>query len=182
MNEAERSSVRADRPPYQKVVEKLLETSLGERFTPTVIGTPPLDIHLPSSDIDVACFSPNLMAFHDFCRREFGPPSGMVRKNVQIGGMPTAIVRFQLWAWPVELFCQPQPCALQHGVRHFNIEKRLLQMGPELRPMIRQLKQAGLKTEPAFARILGLEGDPYLALLDQEDWTDDALKALFTHL
>jgi hypothetical protein len=40
------------------------------------------------------------------------------------------------------------------------------------------MKAAGLKTEPAFARYLGLSGDPYLALLGIEQMTDPQVAAL----
>ena len=38
---------------------------------------------------------------------------------------------------------------------------------------------AGLKTELAFARLLGLDGDPHQALLALENHTDDQLRTLF---
>ena len=39
-------------------------------------------------------------------------------------------------------------------------------MGPAFKEQIRGLKRNGLKTEPAFAKLLGLNGDPYRAVLD----------------
>ena len=49
------------------------------------------------------------------------------------------------------------------------IEHRLLQeRGEAFRRAIITLKQRGYKTEPAFAKALGLKGDPYLALLPYE--------------
>ncbi|HRF37192.1 MAG TPA: DUF4269 domain-containing protein, partial [Saprospiraceae bacterium] len=58
---------------------------------------------------------------------------------------------------------------LQNAYRHLLIEARLLEeRGPEFRQQIIELKQQGVKTEPAFARLLGLEGDAYEALLRLE--------------
>jgi hypothetical protein len=46
-------------------------------------------------------------------------------------------------------------------------EFRILQLrGEEFRHDIIALKKSGLKTEPAFASLLGLSGDPYEALLN----------------
>jgi len=38
--------------------------------------------------------------------------------------------------------------------------------GEDFRQQIIALKKAGYKTEPAFANILNLKGDPYTALLE----------------
>jgi len=40
------------------------------------------------------------------------------------------------------------------------------------------LRQAGLKTEPAFAELLALAGDPYAALLELESQSAPQLTAL----
>ena len=53
------------------------------------------------------------------------------------------------------------------GYLHMVIEyKILLQKGESFRQQVIALKQSGLKTEPAFAQLLGLPGNPYTALLE----------------
>ncbi len=44
------------------------------------------------------------------------------------------------------------------------------------------LKHQGLETEPAFARLLSLAGDPYEAMVDLEIWSDDELRRLLDNL
>ncbi|MFO6431650.1 DUF4269 domain-containing protein [Erythrobacter sp. W302b] len=67
----------------------------------------------------------------------------------------------------------------QVGWRHFLIEKRLLELGGDgFRSAIKNRRRCGMKTEPAFAEILNLRGDPYQALLDIESWSNDALTRL----
>ncbi|MFD0616551.1 DUF4269 domain-containing protein [Paenibacillus sp. GCM10027629] len=59
------------------------------------------------------------------------------------------------------------------------VEHRILQViGTEGKREIRELKQNGLKTEPAFAKWLNLDGDPYAALLAMYDWSDEKLRQL----
>ncbi len=49
------------------------------------------------------------------------------------------------------------------------IEHKILSSkGDEFRAEIIRLKQDGLKTEPAFAKMLGLQGNPYEELLKFE--------------
>ena len=43
--------------------------------------------------------------------------------------------------------------------------KILNNKGLEFKNEIKELKAKGIKTEPAFAKLLGLKGDPYLELL-----------------
>jgi hypothetical protein len=45
------------------------------------------------------------------------------------------------------------------------IEHHLLVKIPQVREEIIRLKEKGIKTEPAFAQIFGLVGDPYDELL-----------------
>lgn len=63
-------------------------------------------------------------------------------------------------------------------MRHFYIERRLLTLEPRLRAIVTDLKRTGVKTEPAFAQVLALKGDPYEALLPLELISDLELRAL----
>jgi hypothetical protein len=143
------------RPHFQNVLDSLGVIHNLACFEPMVIGTPPLEIDVATSDIDVACTAQNLETF---------------RAKVT--------AQFHKSGWEVELFCQSLPITEQNGVRHFSIEQRLLGLEPTMSPEIRRLKNSGLKTEPAFAQVLGLEGDPYDALLALENFSDAQIVAL----
>ena len=56
-------------------------------------------------------------------------------------------------------------------------EGRLLRLGSRaLRDRVVALKRSGMRTEPAFAQLLGLGGDPYRAVLELEGESDEALR------
>ncbi|MOA62849.1 hypothetical protein D3C78_1883950 [compost metagenome] len=60
------------------------------------------------------------------------------------------------------------------------IEDRLLRLfGEKFKQYIIQLKSNGMKTEPAFAKALHIQGDPYLELLSLNNWTDAKLRGLW---
>ena len=66
----------------------------------------------------------------------------------------------------------------QDGFVHMIVEYRILQMcNDEFREKVRQLKSKGLGTEPAFARLLGIDTDPYEALHGFKDLDDEKLMA-----
>lgn len=88
----------------------------------------------------------------------------------KIRTVPTLVCRFECEQFPVEIFCQATDPKKQLAYRHMVIEYRLLQQGgDELKRKVMELKMLGIKTEPAFALILGLAGDPYEALLALEE-------------
>ena len=107
---------------------------------------------------------------------------------------PYVIASFQTTSgdtttWTVEIFGQAVPVGRQNAYRHMLIEYRLLQrFGTALQRRMRALKLTGVKTEPAFCQVLGLDRggddagttfDPYQALLELEgkeskvEWNDD---------
>ena len=44
---------------------------------------------------------------------------------------------------------------------------------------VKELKEKGVKTEPAFARLLGLDGDPYVAVLGLENVSDEDIMRFY---
>ena len=89
---------------------------------------------------------------------------------------PTTVASFFIDGFEIEVFGQAIPVEHQAAVVHLEVEHRLLQLaGESLRTAVRALKRAGLKTEPAFAQLLGLEGDPQEQLYSISAWTDDQL-------
>jgi hypothetical protein len=137
-----------------------------EPFDPVLTGTIPINIDIATSDLDIiGCFTDQAL-FSATVLNAFSSMQDFRLKEFQHNNIPTTVANFILDDFPVELFAQPVPVREQHAYRHMLIEHRLLQeKGEAFRNEIIALKLKGYKTEPAFAHILGLGGDPYEALL-----------------
>ena len=168
----------ATRPNYQFVLEQLNLLDVLDPFEPMVIGTPPLGIDIETSDIDIACTSDDLEPFKSYVMERFGSQAEFSIAKVAKTVEEAIRASFVSHGWEIELFCQALPVHQQHGVRHFLIEKRLLGVAPSLKAKVIELKQSGQKTEPAFATLLKLDGDPYEAMFDLEDLSDEELVSL----
>lgn len=160
------------KPDFNHVVDELSLLRVLHPFKPCVIGTPPLNLDVDLSDIDIACSAEDLSHFRHYSHQNFGKLNGYQCYDSTAQNLPAVMVQFHALGWDIELFCQTIPTEQQWGVRHFRIEQRLLELEPSLRIAVQQLKHRGIKTEPAFATILGLEGDPYIALLELEQICD----------
>lgn len=143
-------------------------------------GTFPLDLAVAGSDLDILVQADDPASLGPVLDGAFGREAGYGRRMVDVADGPALVACFTLDGLPVEIFAHPLPVEQQTGWRHMLVEARLLALAPTLRPALRALKAAGLKTEPAFARLLGLPGDPYQALLDLETGTDQDLLDLLS--
>jgi hypothetical protein len=110
------------RMTYTSAVDSSAVLELLRPFDPRIVGTLPLGVAVPGSDIDIVCHAPDPNAF-EVERRLLALDDGRLRRAV--------------------------------GVQRAN----------------------GLKTEPAFAAVLGIEGDPYMGLLELAAETDAELSA-----
>lgn len=149
-------------------------------FQPVLAGTIPLAIDLAESDLDVVCYAEDLDRFDQAICLHYGDLEGFEHGRTLVRSVPTSIASFWYCGFCFECFAQPIPATRQHAYRHLIIEARLLRLaGPSAAREIHRLKQAGWKTEPAFAHYFGMAGiDPYQALLELEACTDAELLEL----
>ncbi|WP_440118723.1 DUF4269 domain-containing protein [Paenibacillus sp. QZ-Y1] len=131
---------------------------------PYPAGTVPIDIDIPGSDLDLLCEAEDLGAFENLLHRHLGEMQGFrcERGEGSPGKLPYVTCCLQMGNWPIEIFAQSIPVSSQNAYVHMLVEWDLLQLwGAAGHREIRRLKLKGLKTEPAFASVLGLQGDPY---------------------
>ena len=146
-------------------------------YRPVLVGTIPIGVDVPESDLDVVCEAYDLVAFQAYLEEAFGHLSRFQIKTKPVRGVASVIARFVHAGFMFEIFGQPRPVVEQHAYRHMLVEARLLELGGEpARHAIRRLKQAGLKTEPAFAHYFGLEGDPFETLFALSQLSDEVLR------
>ena len=142
------------------IMEALVE------YHPLLAGTIPLGIDLPESDLDVICECYDHPRFAESLQEAFGSYPDFEWYTCTIRSRTNTIARFQGQHFQIELFGQGTPSHQQYAYQHMLVEYRILaQQGPEFAQQVIALKATGMKTEPAFAQLLGLEGDPYEALL-----------------
>ncbi len=141
-------------------------------------GTFPLGLAVPGSDIDVLCHAPDAQVFAEALWETCRDFEHFAMWQWQKAARPV-VAAFSVAGTPFEVFGQALPVQEQHGWRHFAVEARLLELGGEgLRAAVMTARRAGAKTEPAFAQVLGLEGDPYRAMLALADRDDEELKRI----
>lgn len=148
-----------------------------QAYTPVLVGTFPLDLTVPGSDLDIICEVCDRAAF----RRTLTAFAAYPAYELRLASIaePALVASFEVEGLAVEVFGQALPTARQNGYRHLVIEARLLALGGvALRQQVLALKASGLKTEPAFAQVLGLPGNPYQALLALEAYDEATLAAL----
>ena len=146
-------------------------------YNPILVGTFPLDLDIPGSDLDIICHTADVPAWikeqSAMLRAINKPFHAEIHKTDRANGKIQGTIGFIHRGFPIELYGEETPSKLQNGYRHMAVEYRVLELlGDAAAVLVRQWKLSGLKTEPAFARLLGLPGDPYAALLELEEWSD----------
>lgn len=157
-----------------RIMEKLSE------FNPVLAGTIPIDLDLPNSDLDFICQAENLQRFCQIVTSLFGCYDGFTSYFKSVRGLESFVAQFNANSFDFEIFAQDCPVEKQYAVIHMMVEARLLSIaGEAARNKIRALKLQGFKTEPAFARYFGINGDPYDELAKLAALSDDELRQLF---
>lgn len=150
-----------------KVLLELNIFELLKHFNPILVGTIPINIDVESSDLDIICQSDNHEELVKVVSKNYGEFSRFEIKTIpSYKNLKTTIITFEYKAFPIEIFVQNKLPEEQDSYLHMLIEYQvLIKAGEVFRSEIIALKQQEFKTEPAFAKLLNLKGDPYEALL-----------------
>ncbi|RAL22572.1 DUF4269 domain-containing protein [Thermoflavimicrobium daqui] len=135
-------------------------------YNPTLCGTFPIGIDIVGSDLDMIMEVDDFHQFEEKVETLYGDKKDFKLKRLLIREVPVVKANFIFDGFEFELFGQSQPVKEQYAYLHMIIEYALMKQFPSLREEVIKLKKQGLKTEPAFCRVLGLEGDPYEKLLE----------------
>lgn len=150
-------------------IEALQIQQLLAPFSPVLAGTVPIGIDVDSSDLDIICCVNDFDEFEKILKEHYGRFKGFKIERRSIRSHRYVLAQFHGEYFEIEVFGQTLPVLKQNAYRHMIVEHRLLlQKGKEFRREIVNLKQSGIKTDPAFAEALELKGDPYDAVLELE--------------
>lgn len=145
-------------------------------FNPILTGTIPIGIDIEESDLDIVCKMNNPVEFYQLLSDRFGNYTGF---NIYYKTDNIIVCSFYVEEMMIEIFGSPLDSIRTNAYRHMVIENRILNLlGEGFKRKVIGLKEGGLKTEPAFAFLLGLKGNPYEELLDMEGWADEEIKRL----
>ncbi|QXP58087.1 DUF4269 domain-containing protein [Cellulophaga sp. HaHa_2_95] len=146
-----------------KVLEKL------KKYHPILTGTIPIEIDVLESDLDIICECQNHSEFKAYLLDQFSQKKDFKMYSILQNDIESTIAEFKTDNFLFEIFGQNIPTEKQDAYRHMIIERNILEeKGFEFKQKVKDLKSSGIKTEPAFAKLLGLKGNPYAELLKLE--------------
>lgn len=138
---------------------------------PILVGTIPLDIDIENSDLDIVCQVFDFEKFKGILFENFSSYEGFKIKHKHEN---IVICNFLVDNMEIEIYASNIKSDKTNGYRHMIIEYKLLNLyGEKFKKEIIKLKKEGLKTEPAFAKLLKLEGNPYEELLKYQNYLLD---------
>lgn len=159
-------------PRQQNAYRELNNLSIFENlkaYQPLLAGTIPIEVDLPESDLDIICECSDHFEFSERLKSLYARKNNFELKTSIRIGVKSTIATFQSGEFVIEIFGQDCPTKNQNAYRHMLIEHQILNSKDEaFKAKIIALKRDGFKTEPAFAKLLGLTGNPYEALLKLE--------------
>lgn len=151
---------------FEILTQNKIILNLAE-FDPILVGTIPINIDIENSDLDIICHYKDKTDFIKKLNSLFGDENKFTHKEILIDNQESIVAKFKINTFEIEVFGQNISAKNQNGYKHMIIEHEILQSkGESFRLEIINLKQKGYKTEPAFAFLLGLKGDPYRELLE----------------
>ena len=149
-----------------EVLTKVSVLDVLKKYDATLVGTLPIDIFIESSDLDVICFAEDFKSFANDVIHHFGSQDSFEIFETKVKDMQTIIARFHAKGFDFEIFAQAIQVKEQAAYMHMVVEEKILRTkGDKFKEEIIALKKSGLKTEPAFTKLLNLDGDPYEVLL-----------------
>jgi hypothetical protein len=162
-----------------KVLKKIEVFDVLTKFNPILVGTIPINIDIENSDLDIMCEVYDFDEFEKVLRTNFYKMKKFKINRYEKDGIKNMVSKFICDEFIIEIFGQSLPTVEQNGYKHMLIEKRLLNIGGDsFKRKIIQLKKEGIKTEPAFAKCLNIEGNPYNELLKLEYFNDEKLSKM----
>lgn len=148
-----------------------------KEYNPLLVGTIPIEVDIDSSDLDLICKVDDKDKFENILRNEFSKFNNF---NIKYQEDSIIICNFIVDNIEIEIYASNIDSEKSNGYRHMLIEYRLLNLyGEWFKKEIIKLKKSGLKTEPAFAKLLNLTGNPYDKLLDLENLSNDQLVKIY---
>lgn len=147
--------------------------SILKDYDPILVGTIPIDIDIENSDLDIVCCAAD---FNEI-QRQILDNFSLYRNFSDNMTKDLYIANFRYDGLEIEIFTTHNPSHLQNGYRHMVIEHRILELvGKDFKKEIIRLKREGLKTEPAFGKLLDMK-EPYSELLELEKLNDQELNS-----
>ncbi|MGL4786691.1 MAG: DUF4269 domain-containing protein [Cetobacterium sp.] len=154
---------------YQ-ILKKINIFNILNEFNPILVGTIPIEIDIEKSDLDIVCQInlENKENLKQIISKNFSQLKGFkISDKFLSDGI--VIINFFIENMEIEIYASKLISKKTNGYRHMIVENRLLKFANlKFKEEIVSLKRAGIKTEPAFAKLLELNGNPYEELLNFE--------------
>lgn len=142
--------------------------SILHPFDPILVGTIPIGIDIPESDLDIICCVNDPLLIQEYVLQYFSKCrsfSDYVKDNVYVANFEYKTLYFEIYATNTATISQ-------YGYRHMIIEDRILNLcDNSFREKILNLKEEGYKTEPAFGYLLKME-ESFSDLITLESLSD----------
>lgn len=138
-----------------------------DKYYPILVGTIPINIDTEKSDLDIICYWISKGDFISTLKSSFQNEVNFTLEEKLKYDKEVVVAKFNIDEFPIEVYGQNTPTTEQNGYRHMVVEyKILMEKGEDFRLQIVELKKQGYKTEPAFAKLLGLANNPYDEMLN----------------